>query len=60
MDPIGLFEASRMTKGGIGSENSHDSITYRFAPGLQNDGEKDLQNENGNNLQDNSGDDRLG
>jgi hypothetical protein len=44
-----------MTKGGVDSEDSHDSIAS-----LQNDSEKDLQNENGNNLQDDSSDDRLG
>lgn len=53
MDPG--HSVSRMTKGGFDSEDSLDSIAS-----LLNDGEKDLQNENGNNLQDDSGDDRLG
>jgi hypothetical protein len=49
MDPG--HSVSRMTKGGIDSEDFHDSTAS-----LQND----FQNENGNNLQDDSGDDRLG
>ena len=53
MDPG--HSVSRMTKGDVDSEDSHDSIAS-----LQNDGKKDLQNENGNNLLDDSGDDRLG
>ena len=44
MDPG--HSVSRMTKGEIDSEDSHDSIPYRFAPGLQNDNENDFQNEN--------------
>lgn len=53
MDPG--HSVSRMTKGGIDSEDFHDSTAS-----LQNDSENDFQNENGNNLQDDSGDDRLG